>query len=175
LELTGLTFWLKPRIEELQRRWEDRVALRAAAEAAARPKASPEGVLLVTKDPALEAQVRQHWPAQLLLKASIPTLPLLKKAMDTPPQMVLLHWPGGGLQTRHLLKTLAATFPPNTPVVVLGSGVEGPAGRELAQEIKAATFLEWNVAQVLFFTRLMQGLLRRHWGSQGGTEVPTEG
>ncbi|WLT31092.1 PilZ domain-containing protein [Geothrix sp. PMB-07] len=175
LDLVGLEAWLKPRLDDLKRRWEDRVALRAQAEAAARPKAPPEGVLLVSREADLERQLREAWPSHLRLKSTPPALAPLKTAMEAPPQLVLLHWPGGGLQTRFLLKSLAATFPSNTPVMVLGTGLESAAGRELAQEIKASTYLEWNAAQALFFHRLVQGLLRRHWGSPGGPEPLTGG
>jgi len=175
LDLVGLEAWRKPRLEDLKQRWEDRAALRAQAEAAARPKAPPEGVLLVSRETDLERQLREAWPSHPRLKSAPPALALLKSAMEIPPQMVLLHWPGGGLQTRFLLKSLAAAFPPNTPVLVLGTGLESAAGRELAQEIKASTYLEWNAAQVLFFHRLVQGLLRRHWGNTIGPEALNEG
>lgn len=175
LDLVGLEAWLKPRIEDLKRRWEDRAALRAQAEAAARPKAPPEGVLLVSREAELERQLREAWPGRLGLRSSAPALAPLKSALEAPPQLVLLHWPGGGLQSRYLLKSLAATFPQSTPVLVLGTGIESATGRELAQEIKASTFLEWNAAQALFFHRLVQGLLRRHWGNPAGSDALNEG
>jgi len=167
--LAGLEAWLKPKVEALQLRWEDRVALRAQAEAAARPAAPPEGVLLVSKDAALEGALRDVLARSLPLRTSAPALAPLKKAMEVLPQMVVLHWPGGGLQAKHLLKSLAAAFPSNTPVVVLGAGVEAATGRELALDIKASTYLDWNAAKAQIFTRLVAGLLRKHGGASGTT------
>ena len=44
-------------------------------------------------------------------------------------------------------------------------GTPGPGGgRELVAELKAATYLDWNPAQTLFLGRLIQGLVRKHWG-----------
>ncbi len=50
-----------------------------------------------------------------------------------------------------------------TALVVLGGpGIAG--GRELAADLKAA-YAEWNPAQAVFFSRLLQGLIRKRWGA----------
>ena len=57
------------------------------------------------------------------------------------------------------------SVPPRCPVVVLGHGQDSAMGRQFATEMKAATYLDWNPQQELFFRRLVQGLIRRHWGA----------
>lgn len=159
-----LEAFLRPELDKATHRWENRAALRAAAEARANAKAPPEGVLLVGRDRALEAQVRKALPESLPLRCSPPALAPLRDALEAPPRLILLHLQKGGLEERFLLRSLADALPAATPLVVLGApGIAG--GRELAAELKATTYVEWNPAQAAFFGRLLQGLVRKHWGA----------
>lgn len=159
-----LEAFLLPEYEEARKRWDNRAALRAAAEARMKPKAPPEGVLLLGRDRGLEAELRQALAGTLPVRLCPPALAPLRDALEAPPKLVLLHLPKGGLQERFLLKSLAEALPPATPTVVLGApGAAG--GRDLASDLKAATYVEWNPAQAVFLGRLLQGLVRRHWGA----------
>lgn len=159
-----LQAFLLPEYEEARKRWENRAALRAAAEARLKPKAPPEGILLLGRDRALEADLRQLLPEALPVRLCPPALAPLRDALETPPKLVLLHLPKGGIQERFLLKSLAEALPAATPTVVLGAAAVS-GGRELAADLKAATYVEWNPAQAVFFSRLLQGLVRKHWGA----------
>lgn len=159
----GLDGWLQPRIEEARRQWENRVALRAQAEQAIRPRSQPEGVLLLSRDADLLAQMGDMLGERLTLRSCGLALAPLKEALDTPPQAIIIPWISGGLQARHTLRNLAEAFPAGTPVVVLGLGTDY-GGRELALELKQATYVAWPTAQGAFFARLLEGLIRKAWG-----------
>ena len=160
-----LQAFLMPEFEEARQRWANRAALRAAAEARARAKGPPEGVLLLGRDRTLEADLRRVLPAALPLRLCPPALAPLREALEKPPKLVLLHVAKGGLEERFLVKSLAEALPLATPLVVLGAP-SAAGGRELAADLKAATYLEWNPAQAPFYSRLLQGLVRKHWGGE---------
>lgn len=158
-----LEAFLLPELEEARKRWEIRAALRAAAEARTRPKGLPQGVLLLGRDRDLEADLQKVLPEALPLRPCPPALAPLRDALEPPPRLVVLHYPKAGIQERFLLKSLAEALPAATPLVVLGGpGIAG--GRELASDLKAA-YAEWNPAQAVFFSRLLQGLVRKRWGA----------
>ncbi|GLH74674.1 hypothetical protein GETHLI_31760 [Geothrix limicola] len=160
----ALEAWLQPRVEEARRQWENRAALRAMAEQAARPRSQPEGALLLARDPALLTQLGDILGERLPIRACGLALAPLREALETPPQVVIVPWTGGGVQARHTLRNLAEAFPAGTPIVVLGLGGDY-GGRELALELKQATFVAWPTAQGAFFARLLEGLIRRAWGA----------
>lgn len=159
-----LESFLIPELEEAKKRWENRAALRAAADARTRPKGAPEGVLLLGRDRNLEEGLQKALPEALPLRCCPPALAPLRDALEKPPKVVVLHYPKAGIQERFLLKSLAEALPAATPLLVLGGpGIAG--GRELAADLKAATYAEWNPAQALFLSRLLQGLVRKYWGA----------
>jgi hypothetical protein len=159
----ALEAYLLPELERAAYRWENRAKLRAAAEGRRQARKAPEGVLLVGKDAALEAEVRRVLPEEFPLRTCPPALAPLREALDQPPKVVLLHVPGTDIHERRRFKALAEALPAATALVVLGApGSAG--GREVVADLKAATYLDWNPAQALFLGRLVQGLARKHWG-----------
>lgn len=157
--------WLQPKIDEARRRWENRAALRAMADQAARPRSLPEGVLVLTREGDLLAQMSDILGERLSLRSCGLALAPLKEALDQlPPQAIVVPWKGGGVQARHTIRNLAEAFPSGTPVVVLGLGADY-GGRELALELKPATYVAWPTAQGAFFSRLLEGLIRKAWGA----------
>ena len=156
--------WLQPRVDEARRQWDNRVALRAIADQAIRPRALPEGVLLLSREAGLLAQMTEVLGERLALRSCGLALAPLKEAMEMPPQVIIVPWAGGGLQARHTIRNLAETFPAGTPVVVLGLEADY-GGRELALELKPATYVARATAQGAFFVRLLEGLIRKAWGT----------
>jgi hypothetical protein len=157
--------WLQPKIDEARRRWDNRAALRALADQAARPRSLPEGVLILTREADLLAQMGEALGERLSLRSCGLALAPLKEALDLlPPQAIVVPWKGGGVQARHTIRSLAEAFPAGTPVVVLGLGTDY-GGRELALELKPATYVAWPTAQGAFFSRLLEGLIRKAWGA----------
>lgn len=155
--------WLQPRVDEARRQWENRAALRAMADQAARPHALPEGILVLSRDPGLLAQMGEALGERLALRSCGLALAPLKEALETPPQAIVVPWAGGGLQARHTIRALADSFPAGTPVVVLGLEADY-GGRDLAMELKQATYVARTTIQGAFFVRLLEGLIRKAWG-----------
>lgn len=162
--LALLEAWLGPRIDEARRRWENRAELRAMADQAARPRTLPEGVLLLSRDAGLLAQMGEALGDRLSLRSCGLALAPLKEALETPPQAIVVPWSGGGLQARHTIRSLAESFPAGTPVVVLGLEADY-GGRDLALELKQATYVAQTTVRGAFFARLLEGLVRKAWGS----------
>jgi hypothetical protein len=157
--------FLLPELDKARHRWDNRAELRAAAQARVKLKAPPEGVLLLGRDTDLESQLRKVLPEALPLRSCPPALAPLRAALEAPPKLILLHLLKGGIEERFLLRSLVDALPAATPVVVLGApGVV--SGREVAADLKATTFVEWNPTQAPFFSRLLQGLVRKHWGAE---------
>jgi hypothetical protein len=160
-----LETWLQPKIDEARRRWENRAALRAMADQAARPRSLPEGILVLSREVDLLAQLGDILGDRLALRSCGLALAPLKEALELlPPQVIVVPWKGGGVQARHTIRNLAEAFPAGTPVVVLGLGGDY-GGRELALELKQATYVAWPTAQGAFFSRLLEGLIRKAWGA----------
>lgn len=159
--------WLAPRKKEAQRAWDNRLATRAAAEAALKPKAAPRGVLLVTSDAALAEQVARLMEEDCPVRTSAPALGPLKKHLETPPQLVLLDITGAGLDARHRLRTMVEGLALACPVVVMGQGVPSETLRGFSADLKAVWSYEWNPNQGPFFQRLVKGVIRRHSREEG--------
>lgn len=159
-----LEAYLLPELEAVKNRWDNRAALRAAAKARAKPKAPPSGVLLLGRDGDLKAGVEKILGESLPVRHCAPALAPLRQTLEAPPKLILLQVVKGGVEERFLMRSLVEALPQSTPLVILGApGVVG--GRELAAEMKASTYVEWNPAQALFFSRLLQGLIRKRWGA----------
>jgi len=159
-ELEKLTEWLAPKTAEARKRWENRAELRARAEQLARPRALPQGVLLLSARPELALQVAAVLEETLPFRSVAPAMAPFKEAMTDPPQLLLVDARTEGMEGRYRLRTLLEAVPVPAPVVVLGSAEDPEGGRLLAAELKAATYLEWNPQQGVFFRRLLQGLIQ---------------
>jgi hypothetical protein len=161
--LAALNTWLEPRIEEAQRRWDDRATLRAQAERAAQPKEPPGGILLVTSDGDLQAAVTAALNGTQSLRCVPTALAPFKASMEQQPPLVLILGATGGLEESHRLRSMLETVSHTCPVVVLGSGTDMDSMRAFASEIRATLFLDRNTLNSAFFQRLLLGLIRKHW------------
>jgi hypothetical protein len=166
-----LRAWLAPREGEARRLWENRGLARAAAELAARPKAAPRGLLLVTTDPSLAEQIHGALEYEHALRTALPALGPLQDALEEPPLLLLLDAAGTTVETRRRLRALVEALHLQCPLVLLGSGQDAEALRRFATELRAAWSWDWNPSQTPFFRRLVQGIIRRH----GRPEPPPEG
>jgi hypothetical protein len=162
-ELDQLTQWLASRELEAQQRWENRMELRAQAERAARPKEAPAGILMLTSNNALKDQVALILKEIQPVHALCPAMGPLMETRFQPPLLALIDISGASAEDRHRIRTLVESVDLNAPMVILGDGRESEAGRRLAQEMKAATYLDWNAQQEVFFRRLIRGLIHHRW------------
>lgn len=155
--------WMAPRIEDTQRRWDNRAELRAHAEQAARPKLPPSGVLLLSRDSALAAQVAEALDGLQPVRSAPPSMAAYKEALEPPPLLLLLDISGADGEERHRLRGLLEGQSPGCPILVLGREGDPEAWRTLVSDLKARLYLTWNPTQGLFFRRLVLGLIQRHW------------
>lgn len=190
----GRTFGLefRPQLEEevlhplsrwvFARREEDleRASRRGVETAAGAPEeerhapSAPRGLVLISSDPALEAVLRDLLGGLQPFRRVAPTIPALKEALATPPALVLYHVAGLGLDDRRRLKGLVEPLQGRTPLLLLGTGVDGGALLELGTELKAAVSIVFNPARATFFQRLVQGVLRRLYEGGESPMAPVE-
>ena len=160
--LVQLELWLQPRIEEKQRHWENRAELRARAELASRPKGAPSGLLLLTRNPELAAEVTATLKGLLDLRWAPPIMAPFKEALQSPPMLVLVDTAGADGEARHRLRNLLESQPPGCPILLLGREGDPGAWPALVTDLKAKLYITWNPTQGAFFCRLVQGLIQRH-------------
>jgi len=172
-DLEQLEAWLQPRLDETQRLWDDRASLRTLIDLAARPKAAPEGVLLVSGDPEFQARVAAALGGATSLRSVPPALAPFREAMAVDPPQVLLLPLTGGMEESHRLRTLLEIVQPRCPVVALGAGPDLEQTRSLATGLKATLFLDQRTFQTAFFQRLILGLIRKHWPASPAESTST--
>jgi len=161
--LDRLTPWLQPRLEAAQRQWDDRASLRIQAERAVRPRQAPEGVLLASGNPELQATVAEALNGVPPLRWVWPAVAPFREAMECKPPYVLLLPISGGMEESHRLRSLLEAVPPQCPVVALGIGADLDLTRALAAELKATLFVDRKTLHSVFFQRLLLGLIRKHF------------
>jgi hypothetical protein len=61
-----------------------------------------------------------------------------------------------------------------SPILLLGTQVDGSALFELSGEWKAASAMVWNPTRALFLQRLAQGIIRRHKHGGDSPMAPRE-
>lgn len=161
----ALDGWLKPRIAEALRRWENRRELRAQAEAAARARsaaAQAEGILIIGSQ-LLAEEVMEGMEGVGSIKVGPAAIAPLKHLLKRPPQVVLLQVGKGDLEERYRLRGLWQTLGLDCPLVILGTGQTGCA-QELALELHADSSLQWDPGKARFLGRLVLGLIKRSRG-----------
>ncbi len=160
--LGPLDHWLKPRLAESLRRWENRRELRAQAEAAAKARAlaaQAEGVLVIGSQ-LLAEEVGEGLEGLGPVKFGPAALAPLKRLLERPPQAVVLQVAKGDLEERYRLRGLWQTLNLTCPLVVVGTGQTGCA-QEMALELHADSSLQWDPGKARFLGRLIKGLIQR--------------
>ena len=170
--LEALTGWLRPRLVEAQRRWQDRAEIRTLAERAAQPKVPPAGVLLVSSDTELHEVMAAALDGVQPLTRVPPAMAPYRDAMEQHPPLLMVLAVTGGMDESHRLRAILESVPRECPMVVMGSGSDMKRFRALASELKAALFLDRNTLNSIFFQRLVVGLIRKHWNPlEGGPQT----
>jgi len=148
-----------------RKREEDKERVERAANAALNEVATKRGgssqVILVSNSTEVEGALRESMPEIPILKRVPPTLQALKEAIGEGAGLFLLHLPGGNLDERRRLRTLAETLGKQIPFVLLGTEIESGPLFELANDMKAASAYVLPAKPGPFFQRLVQGILRR--------------
>jgi hypothetical protein len=160
--LEDLSRWLRPRMEEDQRRWDNRMALRALSERNAQAKAPPQGVLLVSSDDGARGAIERAL-AVFPLKTVPPALPAIKDTLCFTPPHLLVVACTGQTEESHRLRLMLEAVAPVCPLVVIGTGPDLDRARKLAADVRAAVFMDLKMMHPVIFRRMLQGLIRRHW------------
>lgn len=159
--LEDLSGWIRPRMEEDQRRWDNRMALRAMSERSAQAR-PPKGILVVSSDEAAVAVIGKALGATPVMTVP-PALAALKDALSFHPPHLMIAIATGQADETHRLRTMLEALAPACPVVVLGSGAGLERARALASEIRAALFMDLTMLHPVLFQRQVLGLIRKHW------------
>ncbi len=138
-----------------------------AAPAEARPGPGAPAVVLVSGDADLEARLRGPLREAGELRRVPPSLQAMKDLAAAGRSLAVFHVQGLGMDDRKRIRTLAEALGGKLPVLLLGTGeVEGAGLFELGNEVKAVAVYSLGPAVSGFLPRLLQGILRKHFGRE---------
>jgi len=173
--LHPLSRWVfEKREEDLERIARRGVETAPAAGGGQAVATMPTGLVLVSRDPALEAQVQAMVAGLHSLRCIAPTVSALKEALGQKPALVLYHVASLSLDERRRLKLLVEILHGRIPFLLLGTGLEGGPLMELGGELKATVSIAFNAERTTFFQRLLQGVLRRIYEGGESPMAPVE-
>ena len=138
------------------------------------PSLPSKGILLVSSDEGLEAQLREAVPSTHPFSRILPTAQAVRECLLSEPAMALLHLRAVNLDERRRAKALTEILIGKCPVLLLGTDVEGSVLFELATEWRASSALVWSPQRGAFFQRLVQGIIRRHGEGGDSPMAPQE-
>lgn len=164
--LNEITPWIEARRNEAQRLWDIRAEIRAQAREAAKPKAAPSGILLLSSDPLLGPQLESALESMHELRVVPAGMAPYKTALAQPPLILLLDTAGMGAEERRRAKALLEGQAPGCPILVIGRDPGNEHPRTLALELKQASYLEWAPGKGTSLKILVQGLIRKHWKAE---------
>ena len=172
--LEQLSRWVfRHREEELERK-----QAQAASPATGPDPASGEETLclmLVSSSQELQDSLQGVLTGLPPLRRIPPTGQALKNALAGKPALFLFQITGTGLDDRRRVKSLVEFLGGRVPFVLLGTGsVDSAALFEIGNDLKAASVYALGAKPSTFFSRLLQGILRRHFDGIEGPMAPKE-
>lgn len=156
-----LSKWVFQRREEDRERLAQRLELGLHIEKTS-PGHPSNAILLVSGDGQLEEELKRSLGAAFPMVRVPPTVQPLKDALSSRPLLLVFHVGSVTLDDRRRMKTLMEMVQTTVPVLILGTGVEGSALFDLANELKADSSMAWSASRAVFFQRLAHGMIRRH-------------
>ena len=170
-----LSRWVFLRREEDRERLAQRLELRSPGERGPQAQAPADlGILLIGLDAELEQVLRTALqPIQTLTRIP-PSAQALKDGLGSAPPLVIVHVDGTGLDQRRRLKALVELTQGRSPILLLGTQVDGASLFELSGEWKCSSAMAWNSSRGLFLERLAQGIIRRHQHGGDSPMAPKE-
>ncbi len=172
--LDPLARWVFQQREEERERLARRLELGLEGARPSGPALPAKGILLVSSDEGLEAQLREAAPATHPFSRIPPTAQGVRESLPSQPALALLHLKALNLDERRRTKALAEILQGRCPVLLLGTDVEGAVLYELATEWRASSALVWSPQRGAFFQRLVQGIIRRHQEGGDSPMAPQE-
>lgn len=172
--LDPLSRWVFQHREEERERLARRLELGLEGARLSGPALPPRGILLVSADAGLEAQLREAAPDSHPFSRIQPTVQAVRESLLSQPALALLHLRALNLDERRRTKALAEILQGRCPVLLLGTDIEGAVLFELATEWRASSALVWSAQRSSFFQRLVQGIIRRHQDGGDSPMAPQE-
>ncbi|MDR2561926.1 MAG: PilZ domain-containing protein [Holophagales bacterium] len=123
-------------------------------------------VLIVTSDYEAHGAIKDALTDEMALLHSVPSVASMKNMLAEMPHLVVLHILGGNLETKRLMKALAALVPKGVPILLLGSDIDSSVLFELGREWGAAVSIGWARERGVLVQRLIVGLLRERFGAE---------
>ena len=170
-----LSRWVFLHREEDRERLAQRLELNGQSGRSTLPgPAAERGILLVSPDGELEEVLRSSLqPIQPITRIPL-SAQALKDGLALAPPLVIFHVSGAGLDERRRLKALVELAMGKSPILLLGTQVDGATLFELSGEWKASSAMVWTPARALFLQRLAQGIIRRHGHGGDSPMAPQE-
>lgn len=169
-----LSRWVFLRREEERERAARRLEEANAPEFRAGTLVAEKSIVLVSADVSLETNLRELLKEIRPLIRLAPAVQELKEALLGRPSLVIFHIDGTGLDERRRMKTLTEIAQRKTPILLLGTRVDGASLFELSSEWKASSAMAWSPERATFLQRLVQGILRRHEAGGDSPMAPRE-
>lgn len=163
-ELANLSRWVFRKREEFRERASTQASCQNFLAQATENSEVQEikGLVLVAGAGLLEDRLRDLL-GELTFTRVDPTLQGVKSLAPNR-TLVMLNAPSLGLEDRHRLKTLVEALGEGFPILLLGAGLDNAGLAQLGQEIKAAATFVLGPNPGTFFPRLVQGMIRKHFG-----------
>lgn len=171
--LQPLSRWVFLKREEARERLASRLELAPSTE---RPPTTlpPRGIVFAGSDEALAQAVQAALGPDLTFARVGLALQPLKDALQVQPELMIFHVPSLGLDLRRRLKPLSELIHGHTPLLLLGTDVDGADLFDLAGELRASSALVWSPPRGVFLERLVRGIIRRHKGLDDAPLAPQE-
>jgi hypothetical protein len=172
--LDNLSRWVFRHREE---EWDRKLARLSSPIASSErvPGDEPICLMLVSSSQELEDTLRGVLTGLPPLRRIAPTGQAFKDALAGKPALFLFQVTGTGLDDRRRVKALVEFLGGRVPFVLLGTGtVDSSALFEIGNELKAASVYALGPKPSSFFSRLVQGILRRNLDGGEGPIVPNE-
>lgn len=162
--LANLSRWVFRKREEFRERAVTKENCQDFLGGAAASAGAPEikGLVLVSGAGLLEDRLRTML-GDLAFTRVDPTIQGMKSLVRNK-TLVMLHAPGLSLDDKRRLKSLAEGLGEGFPILLLGTGLENADLAQFGREIKAAATFVLSPNPGTFFLRLVQGMIRRHFG-----------
>lgn len=134
-----------------------------------------EGLVLVSSFPVLEDRLRELLADLPTFRRIPPTTQAIKDLGHITRCLLLIHVASLGMDERKRLRTLMEPLANRVPFVFIGTDVEIGQLQQLGNELKAAASYVLGPNPGTFFSRLLQGIMRRHFEGGEGLLAPREG
>jgi hypothetical protein len=162
--LASLSRWV------FQRREEDKDRVGAMPAETFPKSGTGPSMVLVSSSQEMEDTLRELLTDLPPITRVGPSVPAVKEAVAASPSLLFFHISDAGLDGRRRLKLLLEVAGSRIPIVLLGTQIENSVLFDLGNEHKAAAVYDLGARPGPFFSRLVQGILRRRQGEDSSKE-----